>query len=134
MELVLVLVNKVLLRIDELDDDDALDEVEDAEELELLMLDILEVALLLLEDDCLLVLAEKLKLDEVELVAWLRLLDAEEDVDEDAELELATDELDELDKIDEVDQLDGLDETDGLELAGVLDRVDEFVETDGLAV
>lgn len=76
LELDLVAVNKVLLEVEELDDDDTIDEVEDAE-LELLMLDTLELALLLLEDDDRPLLADKLEPDELEVAAWLRLLDAE---------------------------------------------------------
>ena len=133
LELVLVVVDKVLLRIEELDDDDTIDEVEDTGP-ELLMLEAIELALLLLEDDGWPLLADELELDVIEVVALLRLLEAEEDVEEEVELELETDELGEYDRLDGVDELDELGETEGLELADVLDNADEFVETEELGV
>lgn len=71
--LVLLIVDKVLLKTDEVDDVDAIDEAEDAE-LELLMLEALKLGLPLLENDGLLLLAEELVLDVRDVVAWLHCL------------------------------------------------------------
>jgi hypothetical protein len=116
---VLVVVDQVLLKTEEVDDVDAIDEAEDAE-LELLMLEALKLGLLLLEDDGLLLLAEELVLDVRDVLAWLTLFDAEEDVDENAELKLEADGLNRLEKVDETAELDELDEMDKLEVADVL--------------
>lgn len=137
--LVLVVVEKVLLMDEELDaveeldvvegldDVERLDNVEDEDvELELpMLLEALGLALLLLEDDAML-LTDELLFDEDEVVTWPELLDAEEDIIEVVETEL--DALDELDKADELETPDDVDRED------VLDAVDEFVETDRVDV
>ncbi|KAH0362595.1 hypothetical protein KCU65_g7906, partial [Aureobasidium melanogenum] len=93
LELVLVIVNKVLLRTEEFDNVEAVEEIEDiVPELELLVPDVLRLTLLLLEDDGPVLLADGLKLDEDEVVAWVRLLEVEEDLDDNAEVEIEVDE------------------------------------------